>query len=204
MPNPNVARHFGHVAGGYARLRGTWPLAAIRRRERAALEALATIRAGDWVLDAGCGDGETLAWVEAQGAHAVGIDCSFAMASACRRRGHRVCVQDMDALGIRGRFDWVLCVGALEFTADPARATRNLAGCLRRGGRFVLLFPRRSVWGMLYQAYHRRHGVPVQLFSLDDIRGFLSTAGLRASEPWRQCWLSTVMAATRVSDGDSG
>jgi SAM-dependent methyltransferase len=202
MPDPNVVQHFSQAAAGYTRLRGTWPLGAVRRQEQQAVEALARIRPGDWVLDAGCGDGETLAWVQALGAHAVGVDCSFAMAAASRRRGHRVCVQDMDALGLRACFDWVLCVGALEFTADPARAVRNLAGCLRRGGHLLLLFPRRGVWGALYQAYHRRHGVPVRLFSRDDIRSLLSLTELRAGEPWRDCWLSTVVAATRVSDGD--
>jgi SAM-dependent methyltransferase len=201
MSNPNVVRHFAHVAGRYTALRGTWPLGAVRRQEQHAVEALAAVRPGEWVLDVGCGDGETLAWLEERGAQAFGVDCSLAMASACRRRGLRVCVQDMEALGVRARFDWVLCVGALEFTTDPARALGNLARCLRPDGRFVLLFPRRGVLGLAYQVYHRRHGVAVHVFSHPAMRRLLSTAGLACDAPWRECWLSTVLVAMRVSGG---
>jgi SAM-dependent methyltransferase len=203
MSNPHVMRHFGQVAGRYAHLRGTWPLGAVRRQEQHAVEALAAVRPGEWVLDVGCGDGETLAWLEGRGARAFGIDCSLAMASACHQRGLRVCVQDMEALGVRRLFDWVLCVGALEFTADPVRALANLAQCLRPDGRFVLLFPRRSALGVVYQVYHRRHGVSVHIFSYPAMRRLLAAVGLACDSPWRDCWLSTVLVAMRVSGGVS-
>jgi SAM-dependent methyltransferase len=194
-------RHFAGVAAHYQQLRERWPLGAVRAEEQRALRELVAVAAGQRVLDVGCGDGTTLAWLQGLGARAVGVDAVWGMAALARRSGAPTVVQDMEALGISARFDWVLCVGALEFTADPAAAIAALAACVQPGGRLALLFPRRSLLGRLYAAYHRRNGLRIHLFTPAAMRGHLTAAGLSPLPPWRDCALSTVCVAERRGDG---
>lgn len=204
MAARGVARHFGRVASDYARWRHTWPLGALRRQEEAALQALVQIRPGDRVLDVGCGGGDTLAWLAAQGARAVGVDLVWAMARACRDRGLAVCVQDMEHLAVRPGFDWVLCIGALEFVSDPGHVIRGLAACLRQRGRLALLVPRRTMLGRFYALYHRAHGVRIRLFSHAEVGSMLAAAGLRLHDRWRDGTLSSVGVAERVNGAIEG
>jgi SAM-dependent methyltransferase len=195
-------RHFAGVASRYTALRTRWPLGALRAQEERAVRALATVAAGQRALDVGCGDGATLAWLRECGAWAVGVDAVWGMAALARRSGAPTVVQDMEALGIRASFDWVLCIGALEFAASPAAAVAALAGCLGHRGRLVLLFPRRSPLGRVYAAYHRAHGLRIHLFDRDHMRALLAGAGLVSDGRWRDCVLSTACVARR--GGEAG
>lgn len=192
----HAARHFEKVAGEYTDLRDRGLKGVLRRQEQRAVEELATLNPGSRVLDAGCGDGEVLAWLRSREAVAIGVDLVLPMASHCRRRGFEVVVQDMESLGLRPVFDWVLCIGSLEFVADPRRTLAGLAACLRPAGRLVLLFPRRGFAGIAYAAYHRIHGVPIWLFSQREMTEHLAACGLEI-EDWRHGALSSVVRARR-------
>jgi SAM-dependent methyltransferase len=202
MVDPAVSRHFSRAAARYSYLRGRGPLKRIRRREQAAVRELAEIKPGATVLDAGCGDGATLEWLSARGATAFGIDLTWPMALLCAARGFPVAVQDIENLGLRTVFDWVLCIGALEFVPDPARALQNLAGCLAPNGTLVLLYPRRGALGALYAMYHRTHGARIHLFGDREIAVLLTGAGLVPPLQRRDCVLSsacsTVLAGTEI------
>jgi SAM-dependent methyltransferase len=195
MVDPAVARHFSRTADGYSRLRGTGPLHFMRSREQAAVRELANVTPGATALDAGCGDGATLEWLRDRGAVALGIDLTWPMARLCAARGFSVAVQDFEQLGLRSVFDWVLCVGALEFVPDPARAMKNLGACLAPGGTLVLLYPRRGLLGALYALYHRTHGARIHLFSTDEVTALLAGAGLSPPLQRRDCALSSVCSA---------
>ncbi len=197
MAMPAAVRHFDTAAARYSRFRGGALLGMLRRQERQALINMARLRPGDRVLDAGCGDGEVLEWLRQRGTRAVGIDASSGMAAVCRRRGLPVSVQDMERLGVRPVFDWVMCIGALEFAADPRRALCGLAGSLGPHGRLILLFPRRSLLNRLYAAYHRAHGVAISVFSAEQITAWLRDAGMQAPREWHHCTLSTLCLAER-------
>jgi SAM-dependent methyltransferase len=166
-------------------------LSWVRRQEQAAVQDLAEVEPEATVLDAGCGDGTTLAWLQSRGARPVGIDLTWPMARICTARGLTVAVQDMEELGLRPVFDWVLCVGALEFAPNPARALKNLAACLAPTGTLLLLFPRRGALGTLYSLYHRTHGARIHLFSVDEITALLSGAGLEPPLRYRDCLMSS-------------
>ena len=201
MATQAVIRHFERVALDYPHLRERWPLGRWRRHEEHAVAALAQIAPGERVLDVGCGDGVTLTWLARVGARAVGVDVTRPMAAHCRRRGFDVCVQDMERLGFRACFDWVLCIGAMEFTAQPVLAVQSFATCLRPSGRLALLFPRRNLLGGLYAAYHRTHGIRARRFSREEITGLLRVVGLEV-EAWRDCALSSVCRARQTgADG---
>jgi SAM-dependent methyltransferase len=200
MADPAVARHFARAAARYSRLRGAGPLAWIRAREQAALRLLAKVPAGSTALDAGCGDGATLEWLHARGARGVGVDLTLPMARSCAERGFSAVVQDLEALGLRPVFDWVLCVGALEFVTEPGRALKNLAACLAPSGRLVLLYPRRGPLGTLYSMYHRSHGARIHLFGDDEIAGLFAAADLAPPRDRHDCLMSTVCATVRAAD----
>jgi SAM-dependent methyltransferase len=164
------------------------------------VQELVDIEPGATVLDAGCGDGATLDWLEKRGAHALGIDLTLAMARVCASRGFSAAVQDIEELGLRPVFDWVLCVGALEFVPDPGRALKNLADCLAARGRLVLLYPRRGPLGTLYALYHRTHGAHIHLFDASDIEALITSAGLAPPTEHRHCALSSVCSTTRAAE----
>lgn len=196
MPYSPAVEHFSRLANRYTQVRAGWPQSALRRQEQRALHDLVDVAPGSRVLDVGCGDGETLAWLARRGAQGVGVDVTWAMAAACRHRGFEVLVQDMEHLGVRSQFDWVFCIGSLEFTRNPALVIESFARCLRPGGQLALLFPQRHWLGWLYAAYHRSHGVRVRLFSRTDIFTWLKRAGLRPRAR-REGILSTLCVAER-------
>jgi len=117
----------------------------LRRRElvRAALGA----RAGDRVLDVGCGPGfyvaELLEEVGAEGS-VVGVDGSAASAAAAAKRceGHdNVAFHEADATSLPvedGEFDAALSVQVLEYVPDVTAALREMHRALRPGGRLVV------------------------------------------------------------------
>ncbi len=193
-----TVRHFDRQAAGYETFRRRWPLSVLQEEEETALRHLARIEPEERVLDVGCGAGFTLQWLRERRARAVGVDLSPRMARTCSQAGHVVCVQDMEALGFRAAFDWVLCVGSLEFARRPQRAVESFARCLRPGGSMVLLFPRRGLLGTLYRLYHRSHGVPVQLFTAETITRLFVAAGLSEPTAMIHCRLSSLCHARRA------
>jgi len=139
----------------------------------------------------------TLDWLRKRGARAVGVDLSLEMARRCQERGHAVWVEDFQNLSVRCAFDWVLCIGSLEFVRSPGAALNALRQALSRSGRLVLLFPRRSPLGLLYRAYHRSHGVRIRLFTAGEIDALLCSAGLQRRGAWLHGVLSSAGMATR-------
>jgi 2-polyprenyl-3-methyl-5-hydroxy-6-metoxy-1,4-benzoquinol methylase len=170
----------------------------VRSREQAAVQEVADISPGSLVLDAGCGDGATLEWLRTRGAMVVGVDLTLAMARLTASREFPVAVQDLEKLGLRPRFDRVLCIGVLEFVSDPARAVKNLGACLAPAGKLVLLYPRRGPLGLLYAFYHRTHGARIHLFNADEIAILFTGAGLAPPSDVRDCALSSVCSSVSV------
>jgi 2-polyprenyl-3-methyl-5-hydroxy-6-metoxy-1,4-benzoquinol methylase len=200
MVEPAVVRHFSRAAAAYSRLRGAGPLRRMRSREQSAVQELARVEPGATVLDAGCGDGATLEWLDKRGARALGIDLTLPMARLCALRGFAAAVQDLEELGLRPVFDWILCIGALEFVPDPARALRSLGACLAPHGRLVLLYPRKGFLGTLYALYHRTHGARIHIFGSDEVVSLLADAGFAPPTERRDCALSSACLTVRAAE----
>lgn len=97
------------------------------------------------VLDAGCGTGETLAWLAAAvapGGVAVGVDLSAGhLAVARTQQAHDSLLVQADVLQppvADATFDLVWSVNTVHHLGDPLAGTRVLAALLRKGGRLVL------------------------------------------------------------------
>lgn len=116
-------------------------------RRRGLVQAALAARAGERVLDVGCGPGfycaELLDRVGPSGS-VVGVDSSPAMLGLAGRRcaGHdnvELLPGDAAALPVEdGGFDAALCVQVLEYVAEPATALAELRRALRPGGRLVV------------------------------------------------------------------
>ncbi|MCK6371583.1 MAG: class I SAM-dependent methyltransferase [Gammaproteobacteria bacterium] len=103
---------------------------------RPVLEWLAP-RAGERILDLGCGDGLLMAELAALGCAVVGIDASAEMVEAARARGLDARVMDAQALAFDGGFDAVYSNAALHWMPQAGSVIGGVRRALVPGGRFV-------------------------------------------------------------------
>ena len=100
------------------------------------LELLAP-RAGERVLDVGCGDGALTERLVAAGCRVVGIDNSAAQVRAARARGIDARVADAAALDFDREFDAVFSNAVLHWITRPDAVLAGIRRALAPGGRLV-------------------------------------------------------------------
>ena len=121
----------------------TWNTANYERHARFVAELGAPVldllapKAGESILDLGCGDGALTAQLVAAGANVRGFDASPELAAAARARGLRVDVGDGHALPYTAEFDAVFSNAALHWMKRPAEVVTGVRRALRPAGRFV-------------------------------------------------------------------
>jgi 2-polyprenyl-3-methyl-5-hydroxy-6-metoxy-1,4-benzoquinol methylase len=99
------------------------------------------------VLEVGCGDGSTLAWLKRDGhcAYGVGIELHTPAAALARSHCDRVIVGDaewlLDQAFECGPFDLVLCLDVLEHMVDPWQFLRRLGKALQPGAQVIASVP---------------------------------------------------------------
>ena len=99
--------------------------------------ALLAPRAGEAILDIGCGDGAlTVRLVEA-GARATGLEPDPDMATAARARGLHVIEQDAHEPFGEARFDAIFSNAALHWMRDVETVFAHTHRALKAGGRFA-------------------------------------------------------------------
>jgi SAM-dependent methyltransferase len=95
-------------------------------------------RAGERILDLGCGDGVLTEKLVALGAQVVGVDSSPDMIAAARRRGLDARLMDARSLTFQEEFDAVFSNAALHWVKDdPDAPIAGAFRALKAGGRFV-------------------------------------------------------------------
>ena len=99
--------------------------------------ALLAARAGERILDVGCGDGVLTAEIAATGASVVGVDASPEMIAAARGRGLDARVMSGEALDFAGEFDAAFSNAALHWIRDAGAVARGVMRALKPGARFV-------------------------------------------------------------------
>jgi len=100
------------------------------------LELLAP-RAGERILDLGCGDGALTLKLAAAGASVVAVDQSAEQVAAAGARGLDARVADGAQLDFRREFDGVFSNAALHWMLDPDAVIAGVFRALKPGGRFV-------------------------------------------------------------------
>ena len=94
-------------------------------------------RAGERILDLGCGDGALTIELSKRGCRVLGVDSSPAMVAAARRRGVEAQVIDGQRLRFNNEFDAVFSNAALHWMSDPESVIKGVRRALKPGGRFV-------------------------------------------------------------------
>lgn len=102
-----------------------------------AVVELLGVKAGERILDLGCGDGVLTQALVAAGAEVVGVDASPEMVQAAKARGLDARVIDGQALTFEAEFDAVFSNAALHWMLDPPAVAQGVFRALKRGGRFV-------------------------------------------------------------------
>lgn len=145
-------------------------------------------RAGDRVLEAGCGGGHLLAELPDCECH--GLDISDVALAEARRHApeaHLV-LGAAEALPYPdGHFDHVACLGNLEHFLDPGRGARELARVCRPDGRVWVLLPNSyysgDLWRVIRTGYGPDHHQPVERFgTIHEWRDFLGSHDLEVLE----------------------
>lgn len=104
---------------------------------QAALDLL-NVRAGEKILDLGCGDGTLTEKIVAMGADVVGVDSSPDMIAAATERGLRAMLMDASQLSFMAEFDAVFSNAALHWMKkDHDAVIAGVRRALKSGGRFV-------------------------------------------------------------------
>jgi SAM-dependent methyltransferase len=99
--------------------------------------ALLAPRAGERILDLGCGDGVLTAKLAAMGCEVIGVDSSAAQLEAARKLGLDARVIDGESLRFDGEFDAVFSNAALHWMRNADAAIAGAWRALRPRGRFV-------------------------------------------------------------------
>ncbi|MFD5098433.1 class I SAM-dependent methyltransferase [Streptomyces albidochromogenes] len=140
------------------------------------------LRAGDAVLDAGCGTGRALPFLRdavGPGGSVLGADLTPAMLEAAvgagRHRAAQLLVADVARLPVRtGALDAVFGAGLISHLARPAEDLRELARTVRPGGLLALFHP---VGRAALAARHGRRITPDDLRAEPNLRPLLAGSG---------------------------
>ena len=100
------------------------------------------------VLDIGCGFGNTLAYHEARGCEAWGVEADENVRRVAEKYGFKVHVGLFDPSRYDpNSFDYVTLDQVIEHVTDPIETLRGVAHVLKSGGLAILSTPNGSGWG---------------------------------------------------------
>jgi len=94
-------------------------------------------RAGEYILDLGCGDGALTARLMNYECTVLGIDASAEMIAAAKALGLEAKVADACSLQFESEFNAVFSNAALHWMDQPANVIAGVWRALKPGGRFV-------------------------------------------------------------------
>lgn len=177
----SVKSHFDKVSFGYTSASDRLLWKKFRTTEALAVsEMLPRISPTTSALDLGSGSGY---YADLLHSHRITqltcIDFSENMLNQIENPSYIKIVADIEVYKSNGKYDIILCAGALEFIKSPEKVFANVSTMLKSGGSFILLCPSKSFLGRIYRIYHRSHAISVRLYDRDELSSFGSKVGLR-------------------------
>jgi len=138
---------------------------------------------GKRLLDVGCGTGEILRIVQAEGLSCAGIDISKEAVQLAQQKVNaatcEVTIGDGEHLPFAdASFDYVTAIGSLEHFCDIEKGIREIARVCRNDGKVCIVVP--NSYGILNKAsiYDGTEQVQEKLATLSQWRGLLEGNGL--------------------------
>ena len=122
-------------------------------------------KAGERILDLGCGTGALTAEIAARGAIILGVDGSEAMIAQAKKKSPELRFEICDARKLRfhAEFDAVFSNAVLHWITEAEQVIEGVARALKTGGRFVAEFGGKGNIQRLVAGFHRAFtamGVP--------------------------------------------
>ena len=179
---------YDEIAAEFAAINAEMPPGSVALAEA----LLAELPTAPEVLDAGCGHGRDMAWLEARGARVTGLDVSPGMLEQARGRVRGPLVEaDLRELPLAdASFDGVWCNASLLHLPkrDAPRALRELRRVLRDRGRLALTvklgrgerWHEHDRWPSRYFAFYE----PDELTDMLAVAGFLVGAVSETGPGW--------------------
>jgi len=159
---------------------------------RRVLALLGPPEPGELVVDVGCGAGPFLAFAEARGLRAAGLDLSDAALGKARARGlGRLALGQGERLPLAtGGVRRLVCLGNLEHFLDPEAGARELRRVLAPGGRAVVMLPNAYYSGDLWRVVRTgrgpdHHQAIDRFATCEEWRELLEGAGLQVASVHR-------------------
>ena len=114
-------------------------------------------KAGEQILDLGCGTGALTAEIARRGAEVLGVDPSEEMISRAREKFPWLKFEVLDARQLRfnGEFDAVFSNAVLHWIPEAEQVIAGVAQALKPGGRFVAEFGGKGNIHKLVEGFHR-------------------------------------------------
>jgi 2-polyprenyl-3-methyl-5-hydroxy-6-metoxy-1,4-benzoquinol methylase len=151
--------------------------------------AQANVRAGERVLDLGCGEGELTAVLARTGARTLGVDVAEAALARARRRHPELSFERVPIDGplplADGAFDVVWASEVIEHVADTARWLSEVRRVLAPRGRLLVTTPNHGRLGLALhgmERYSEPLGDHLHLYSARSLRGLLEDFGFTQVE----------------------
>lgn len=138
---------------------------------------------GKRVLDIGCGFGETLAYLEAKGCEAYGVDADRNVDVTAQRYGLKIHIGVFDASVYEdGFFDYVIMNQVIEHVPDLHNTFDMISNVLTKEGKCIMSTPNANGWGSRFFGkkwlnwhvpYHQQFLSKDSLYLLAEKHGFL-------------------------------
>jgi len=130
--------------------------AFVYEKARGLVELLAP-KAGERILDLGCGTGMLTAEIAARGAEVLGVDRSEEMIAQARKKfpALRFEIVDVRELCFNGEFDAVFSNAVLHWIPEAEEVIAGVARVLKPGGRFVAEFGGKGNIQTLVAGFHK-------------------------------------------------
>ena len=173
-----LCRRYGPWAKTYGHKADDGLFAYVRDRENRIIREYLPQGKGYSVLDAGSGPGVLAKELKRRGHEVWAVDCVPEMVAQVKDGVDRAILADLRGLDLGRRFDLVLCIGALQFIAEPLGVLRRLREHLVEGGRLIVLVPHDGPGGWLHRQILRRDGLESRLYTVPRLRTLADEAGL--------------------------
>ena len=167
-------------------------------------------KAGERILDLGCGTGVLTAEIAGTGARVLGVDQSEEMISQARKKypGLKFETHDARKLRFNGEFDAVFSNAVLHWIPEAEEVVSGVARALAPGGRFVAEFGGKGNIQTLVEGFHKAFSTlgveepdgvsPWYYPSLAEYSGLVEKHGLEVREA------SLFERPTVLEDGERG